>query len=75
MPKQFNVEDLVKENPKLDLDQLAKGRKLFEDLRDLRVHSGQRAPRFPAGRRHVRIVDDEASDCRMTYISSRERLR
>jgi hypothetical protein len=75
MPKQINVDELVKTNPKVNLNRLAEGRQLLSDIRGSGVHRGPREPEVSSGRKRARVVDDLASDPRVKCITSHERVR
>jgi hypothetical protein len=71
MPQTIDLADIASNNPSVDLQSLEKARKLTQELREARSSGSFRDKRArPLTRRRIRLIDDLASDPRLTRLSS-----
>lgn len=73
MPEQVDLKELLRKNPKVDVDELTRGLQMGQDLRRTGVRGRQNRFSFPFTRRRAKLLDDLDSDPRVTRLASLNR--
>ncbi len=70
MPQVIDLVEIASKNKSVDLERLAEGRRLTQELRQARSGVLRDKRARPLTRRRIKIIDDLDSDPRLTRLAS-----
>ncbi|HET6842242.1 MAG TPA: hypothetical protein VFK06_11250 [Candidatus Angelobacter sp.] len=72
MPQKIDIQEIVKDNPQVDLAQLEEWRNLREMIRVQGRDRNRHLCTYPMQGRRAQIVDDNDSDARVIHLTGRK---